>query len=335
MSTQLTTWTNTQLRALFRTALLCHNLQKQVLHTPDGSPLAYVDPPTIQENYYDLPPEEAHPNDVHDALLPLTHHDGYPSTPNGTPFWERLENEPQEYYDLFRIYRDDTYLKSLQTAQTQNQNPGRYPVHAPEGHRSRRTITAVADRTDTDRDVVKTLALLYHWYSRAAEYDKFNQKQLELRKQAEIAHMENTHRNAAQQIFNTAMEYFEEHKDELNPKTALELLQTAVELERLSLGMPKDKPQQDHETQIGGDRRPWVQINQQYNQNPNENTSGSSNSEDSLSSGTREARITTILRTLQNSGAIDFGEGEVIDIDSHEGPKDDESSGGADHTPND
>lgn len=54
--------------------------------------------------------------------------------------------------------------------------------------------------------------------------------------------MENEHQKKARLLFNTAVTYLEEHIDKLDPKTATALLETAVKLERLSLGVSPDKP---------------------------------------------------------------------------------------------
>lgn len=332
MNAALTKWSSDKLSALGRTSFLIYNLQTQVGRTPAGEIVGYIDPNTIRERYYDLDPSDATPHDVPDAIVPLSYIDSYPATPEGVPFWERLDGEPTEYYDLFKSFREDTYYKAL-TAHTQADGGSNWYPHSPMSMRNARTLTRVSERTDTERKVLRTLAASYHWYSRAEAYDKFNTEQLKQRKEAEVQYMQNTHQAAAQRIFTRCMQFLEDHADELNPKTALEWLQTAVELERISLGLPKDKPDSEQVAEHY-DRRPWVQINQQYNQ-PNQN-GGQSGTQHSANGGPSKSRAWEITEILHEAGVLDklnnpnehadaTPEGDVIDAEVEEKNADDNS----------
>jgi len=312
-STALTVWTNNKISALQHTADAIVALQKKVMHTPEGDPLAYVDPTPVQmmlatHPRNDIATEDLVPSDIPEAIVPLTYFEGYALTHSGHPFWDRLEGECVEYFNLFKHYRDLQYQK-LNNYNNNTTSNGEQS--------SLRTITKVAQHTGTDRRVIKTIAKMYHWKQRAEQYDKQRQRELEAQREADRQLMHNTHQQAARKLFDKAVTYFEENAEHLDAKTALNLLNTAVELERLSLGLPKDKPEnQDQGYSEHTDRRPWVQINQQYNTpSPSSNATNhtgtangaGANASDDFSSGTstREQRISAILRTLHDSGAID------------------------------
>jgi len=309
----ITVWSSGKKRAQSLTARLVSHLQKQIAKNGEDEPVAYIDPITLQsddalqnltQQCIETRPEDHTPHDYPEAIVPLQYYDGYPASPDGTPFWERLDCEPHAYFQLFKAYREDTHLNQLKNKHTTNK------------HVSARSLKRVSDRTDTELSVVQTLVRLYHWHERSKAYDKYQKEQLDARRAAEIEYMQDTHRAAAQKIFDKAMKWLEDHAEELGPKTALEWLQTAIELERLSLGLPKDKPQsladQEH-----SDRRPWVQVNQQYNVEAKSSGDGNGNG-GGFSSGTREERITAILETLHQARAIDVDPREVIDVECDE-----------------
>ena len=322
----LTTWTPQKLKALEHTAAIVQKLQSQVSVNSEGEPFGYIDCSVVQSEYSAEDPHQIDLRDAPDALQPLFHQDGYPGTTGGLPFWERLENEPLEYYNIFKAYREDTYIKALteqayeKSQALQKESEGRSVLN-PHSRRAARSLYSVADRMGVDRVTLRTLSQLYHWHLRAKAYDQFNERQLSIIKDAELQHMHNTHLTAARKIFDKCMDFLDnpDNLKELNPKTALEWFQTAVELERLSLGLPKDKPPEDGQGG-GSDRRPWVQINQQYNQNTLNQTGtgtgtgagsqggspGGSDGDHQSTSGTGErGRVYEILRTLNEAQVID------------------------------
>jgi len=313
-STSLTTWTSGKLKALTQASTIIQTLQHQIPTTPDNAPLAYIDPAVIQGKYSTIDLEETTLDDVDDAIVPLQYSDGYPATEYGTPFWECLENEPTEYFDLFKKYRESSYIKHLQGRKAGDPIQ---PIKT-NGLTGGRMLTHVSNQTDTDRQVLRTIALMYHWALRARCYDLFMEKQLQARRDAEIQYMQSEHHRAARQIFERCEKWLEKHADALNPKTALEWMQMSIELERLSLGLPKDKPpgSADEDRQ---DRRPWVNIFAQQVNNPDPNANG--NGTGGSSSGTQDAeRVEEILGILRNANALN--EGSVIDAECE--PADDE-----------
>lgn len=302
--TDLTTWSPSKVQALSKTSSLVQALQAQSLRNREGEPLCYVDPQCIMANYSHLDPQETTLHDVPDAITPLYYQDGYPTTPDGVPFWERLDNEPVPYYEYFKSFRDDTYIKSLQTDNGNNTKVGSFVSKSV----GARLLTRVANRVCVDRQILKTVSELYHWRLRAEAYDTFNKGELEKLRSAEVQYMQNKHMAAAEYIFDKSLKWLEQNHEELNPNSALQWFQTAVELHRLSLGLPKDKPEQG-EGEAHVDRRPWVQINQQYNQSGNGTTpQGNLTSGDGASSGTSEDRMQTILRTLNEAGVLDVSQ---------------------------
>lgn len=306
----LTTWSPSKLKALTQASTIIQTLQHQLPTNPDSTPLAYIDPAVIQGKYSTIDPQETPLEDVDDAIVPLQYGDGYPATHFGTPFWECLENEPADYFDLFRQYRESSYIKYLQ-----KRKPGdpMQPIKT-NGLTGRRMLTTIASQTDTDRRVLRTISLMYHWPLRAQCYDLFMEQQLQVRRNAEIQYMQSEHQRVARHVFEKCETWLNENSELLNPKTALEWMQMSIELERLSLGLPKDKPSGSLEEERQ-DRRPWVNIFAQQVNNPDPNANG--NGTGGSSSGTQEEttiRLSEVLRILQDANALN--EGSVIDVES-------------------
>ncbi len=217
-------------------------------------------------------------------FVPLQYLDGYPATPEGTPFWERLDNEREDFYDIFKQYRNSTHEQMLERSE-----PLEQAIHG-------RSIALVAERRNLRRSDVITLSRLYHWYSRAHYYDKYQKEQLERLRAAQVKYMEGEHARAAQTLFNTMNSWILNHVDELTPKSALEWFDTAVKLERLSRGLPPDR-QPDDQDQARTDRRAWVQVNVN-NHESDTSTNGTNGTNGNRDDGLR-ARLQTILNTLQ------------------------------------
>lgn len=326
----LATWSKGQQKALLLSSNFMSKLKLEINRTSQGDPAGYLDPAAVisyygthradradleEEEFYDNTPLEIVHKETH-CFLPLRYIDGYPSTPWGVPYWERLDGEPIEYFDLFRAYRESTYLGQLK---------GNNPHTA---LKTARSIYALAERSNIDRQTLLIVAVLYHWHDRARAYDKYNLWQLEQRKLAEQVYMENEHAAAARRIFKNSLNYLESNLDQLNPKTALEWFQAAVQLERLSLGMDPTKPPQSDDEVQRQDRRSWVQVNVNQGQGTNlngtpgndgvevlagdETQGGGGNGDFATASSknkkqdTQLERLELILKTLQQAKAIDI-----------------------------
>lgn len=248
-------------------------VQSTIPTNDQGLPVAYIDAATLVGL--------SNTDDPLEAAVPLSYLEGYPAL-NGLPFWERLESEPLDEYELFKVYRDLPFD----------------PTN-PDGIRS---ITRVASRAAASKvsfsspSFLYALAKIYHWYSRARAFDIYHRLVLETRRQREIEIMENTHAKAAQKLFDIALDYFQRHTEELSGKTAVEVLKFASQLHRLSLGLFPDKPGTG--TGTGNQDLPSQTIQTVINM--------SSDQLDSVAVTQRstESRLLQIVQILKQSGAL-------------------------------
>ena len=146
----------------------------------------------------------------------------------GQAFWEQLPGEPSDAYRLFVAYRSLADLPALVAA--------RLPMM------SLRSISAVAAQSGLSGEYVADLAVIYHWNLRAKAYDHFQSWQQEAQRLIMVRKTENVHWKTARMLFQRILKWLNEHMDELDPATALQWFQTAIKLERISLGLPADKP---------------------------------------------------------------------------------------------
>lgn len=299
VSYELAAWDKSKLIAMQDTASKVVGLMNSIGRNADDLPIAYVDTGIVLEHASLTPLEEVLRDPPEGSFIPLSYVEGFATTPDGVPFWERLDGEPLDYYKLFKAYRDMLYLKMDNGDPAKQQAFEKYhEIDHERSFRSLRSLYAIANRSGINKQVMKTIHQLYHWPSRVKAYDIYRQQVLEATREFELQRMQSAHSKAARAIFETCMEFIDNHHDELNPKTALEWFQTAVELERLALGMPKDKPATDENSSMPST---LIQINQN-----SQNSVGTVNQQNN-SHGTkaRETRIVEVLNILRESQAAD------------------------------
>jgi hypothetical protein len=211
----------------------------------DGNIEGYWDPTTLSEDY-----EEP-------TLIPLSYVEGFPTTPQGTPFWERLENEPMKYYEAFKKYRDYPYTTITASSATQASNltKSRLAQH------KRRTLAKVAELLKVNPATLNTIAALYCWQYRASAYDKFREQEQEIQLRADSIEMELTHAGLARRLIDKVAEALEDmDPEELTPQMMNEWLKNGVALERLSRGKEPSKPTNGDGKHPANDQKPGVSI---------------------------------------------------------------------------
>jgi hypothetical protein len=236
-------------------------LQQTLPKNGEGLILAYVDPERIAASGL-LGDDAQLPEN---AVVPISYVDGF-ATVEGLPFWERLDGELIPAYDLFKAFRD----MKLQSGT--------------------RSIMEVHERTAVPLRTLTALSQIYHWRARAKCFDAYKEFQRNMIKEREIDLMEGRHKKTATQLFDLCIDFIRNNKELLTPKTALQWFQTAVQLERLSLGLSPDKPLKGAEA---AQNSPIVQINNAMQ--------AIQNTED----GNSSEKMLEILRILEQSGALD------------------------------
>jgi hypothetical protein len=177
---------------------------------------------------------------VNESTIAIDYLEDVP-TANGMPFWERIDCEPIAYYKLFKIYRNQKEEK----------------LEGKDSLRTHRSFENLKDRTGIPEVAIHALNNVYHWQSRVKAYDLFRENVVELERQKIIKTMETSHRSAAQKIFEQCTTYLTDISEHgwydlkgnliVTPKDMIGWFESAVKLERLSLGLPTDKPLNDEE----------------------------------------------------------------------------------------
>ncbi len=275
------TWKPTEIQNLAKLAKRTEMVQEDIpTRNLNGAevPLGYIDSTALATL--------SGSDDPAAAIVPMSFQEGFP-TVNGTPFWERLENETLEQFSLFQSYRN---------------------MDATEG---RRSVAKLAERTGIQPAALNTLSKLWHWTTRVKSYDMFKVLEREYIRQHEVRRIENKHAKAAEKIFDMCTDFLDTHKGELTPQVALTWFKTAAELQRLSLGLSRDKPQ-------GADSvGPGVTINIDSTSNGPSLSSDGGKKQD-------ETRIMEILSVLKQTGALNQSPNptqpnfEIIDAEGYE-----------------
>lgn len=144
-------------------------------------------------------------------------YEGFP-TIEGLPIWERLEGELVDHYNLFKHYRDQKEKSHL------------------------RMMHKVAEVMKIPVPTLSTLAKTYHWRIRSEAYDQYKETLWHQERAKMTKLMLSEHRRAAKDLFQTANTYLSNNLEKLDPKTATALLEAAVKLERMSLGLSPTAP---------------------------------------------------------------------------------------------
>jgi hypothetical protein len=250
-------WSDDRISIFKDLSQIVYNLQRTLPINADKTPLEYIDPQIVQEylchNNYSNPDTSSYsidPNNTaslsgDESFLAYSNPEAVPIVPDhnnhlvqmagkaavkldysdgfavvektNLPFWERLDGELIDCYKLFENYRDQKELIGT------------------------RSYTRVATLTGLQGPVVVAIARVYHWQARARCYDLYRELEIATRKANLIHQMETTHQKTARKLFDKVTGYLLNELNKKNPmitpKVAVDLLNSAVALERTSLGL--------------------------------------------------------------------------------------------------
>ena len=227
----------------------------------------------------------------------------------GLPIWEHMPGERNDFYQLFKIYRDMRYTVT---------SDGDYFLLD-------RSMASLARRTNIEAKLIYALDKIYNWRLRCAYYDVYMEAQAYKRRRAQIQLMQSDHFAMSNQLMNKAFKHLSQNVAKMQPKEALQMFQLGLEYSRLSLGLLPDKPG----STATAPKQPTLAI---YNQTTNNNAeqmvqvnkSGpfSSEVERQLHEDLKaEDNLLSILHVLQRSGAIetalneDLKDPNIIDVE--------------------
>jgi hypothetical protein len=285
---EIRAWSPERLKVMKTLAVHVSGLQDTLPTSDKGFALAYIDAQIVQQylctqltDIDTLDPDSPHFQYLFNhAVVPINYLDGYSVvTTTGLPFWEKLEGETIECYHLFRNYRDQ-----IDTIGS-------------------RSFARTASLAALPGAVVTTIAKVYHWQQRVKCYDCYREIELEARKQILILEMMGKHQKAASELFEMSVEYLKDNIDNLNPKVANEILKTAVELERLSLGLEPNKNTTGRGEGGGGEPSHTVIQNYQINRANSEETQnrGVVVSEDNIDKLQQIIDVLSVAGVLENN----------------------------------
>lgn len=253
-----------------------------------GVPLQLINPLIIAENMLGCESTDDIPDEVLlNAVIPVDYDDGMPVI-EGVPIWERLEGESVEYYKLFKEYREMLYISGS------------------------RAISKLAEQAAVEGKNISVLSKVYHWAQRCRAFD-VNKKMITDRKRSfEVERLEGKHAKASDTMLEQALAYLNEHPEQLNTKVAVQMVQLAVKVGRLSVGLNPEKPG----TTEGAGSNTNITINQS-NGGPDNTEMISINGDGGNRPPTTSelGYMQSLLHILDKTGAIDAAKSKVIDAD--------------------
>ncbi len=149
------------------------------------------------------------------AFVPIVFAEGFPAFPDGRPIWLRTDYEPEDVHRLF-----EQYLMMGQAGVRQLyllEDLGPYKLHQ-----------------------LQEFFHLYSWSVRMKAHDIFRVAEFHAIQANRAIEMEDDHYIKSQRLFDKAMMYMEteDFLGGLTPKTAIDLLKTVVQIQRMSVGLP-------------------------------------------------------------------------------------------------
>ena len=281
MSTNMVAWDDRifsvyrSLRANFE------QLQKHISFNHHGQPNSFVNITELLRHNSDL----NFANLDERLFLPVIIQEGIP-TINAMPIWERIEGEPTEAYEIFKQYR---MMKELNKT---------------------RTMYNLSLLTNVPVSHLETMRHLFNWNYRIQAFDAYTAAERQLMLEQYRVEIEGKHLKIANKLAEQAFNYFKKNESMITPKVALQMLDWAVKLERITTGLNPDG-----KGTINGSER--IQLNVQNNiANTGDNTTSSSTSNKTEVEQTEEDkdRLATMVNILNEIGVL-TPDSSVVDVD--------------------
>lgn len=188
-----------------------------VVRDPDSQKIvAYYDPITLAPEY-DEP-----------ALIQLNYTHGYPAV-NGSPFWERLPNEPVQYHQAYVHYLGQTVSD---------------PSNEDKKVMGARRLDMTAKNFQIAPRTLELVAEMWMWAQRAQAFDQYNARFAEAMQITVVNKMKSKHLELAEELFKKLRpELLDMDLKELSPAQLQSLLDQVIKLERISNNLPGDEPE--------------------------------------------------------------------------------------------
>lgn len=219
---------------------LCENIPDNEYGLPTYLYRADLIPPGFDT----LPPKDQ--NDYIDsATIELDYTQGFPTLPDGEPFWGALPGEHPDAHRAFIHYLDMPREASYD-------NSGQAGLATPV-----RQLHLLKHTTGKSTADLMGWCIMFYWPQRARAYDMFVMASHNKQKEYRLQEAENTHYNIATKFIDYAQTFLDSvflnpDKYELSPNEAIGLLVKMIQVQRLSLGV---SPFGTHQGKGIGDQR--------------------------------------------------------------------------------
>ena len=281
MSTNMVAWDDRVFSVYRSLRANFEQLQKYISFNHHGQPNSFVNITELLRHNSDL----NFANLDERLFLPVIIQEGIP-TINAIPIWERIEGEPTEAYEIFKQYR---MMKELNKT---------------------RTMYNLSLLTNVPVSHLETMRHLFNWNYRIQAFDAYTAAERQLMLEQYRVEIEGKHLKIANKLAEQAFNYFKENESMITPKVALQMLDWAVKLERITTGLNPDG-----KGTINGSER--IQLNVQNNiANTGDNTTSSSTSNKTEVEQTEEDkdRLATMVNILNEIGVL-TPDSSVVDVD--------------------
>ena len=281
MSTNIVAWDDRVFSVYRSLRANFEQLQKHISFNHHGQPNSFVNITELLRHNSDL----NFANLDERLFLPVIIQEGIP-TINAIPIWERIEGEPTEAYEIFKQYR---MMKELNKT---------------------RTMYNLSLLTNVPVSHLETMRHLFNWNYRIQAFDAYTAAERQLMLEQYRVEIEGKHLKIANKLAEQAFNYFKENESMITPKVALQMLDWAVKLERITTGLNPDG-----KGTINGSER--IQLNVQNNiANTGDNTTSSSTSNKTEVEQTEEDkdRLATMVNILNEIGVL-TPDSSVVDVD--------------------
>lgn len=233
-------------------ANLIQRANSQIPLTTEGLPVGLYRADLLPNTKPESPQEEIQA--VRNSYVDLSYEHGYPTLPDGRPFWHKLDFEPGFAYGAFQIYLDSL-------------DGGPRELHSLSKNLELRTLATkvycspqeIEALPENDKlipeaklhKVIYEFSVLYCWRWRTKAHDLYKDaayRHLRLRRQMTV---EDRHFGVSERYLKELQEKVFDAPDfwnNMSAKTAVDLFAKLVAIQRISIGLPAAGPLSQKET---------------------------------------------------------------------------------------
>lgn len=195
-----------------------------------GLPIFVYRPDLLPEDLYTRT-EDERLNILGSSTVDIIYDEGFPTFADGTAFWSRMNFEPDDSYERFKVY-----LEMGDKVGARRLEDLFFDLDAMGGS------TAAALMDGNARKAIKDDFIYYNWAARCKAYDLFKVVAHHKLRERRILTTTDRHFLEAEKLLGRAVKYldnidWDSDESDMNPKLALDILDKMAKLQRTSLGM--------------------------------------------------------------------------------------------------